>query len=180
MHTLRKERFEKALQLLNEGLKKPHTVKKQDSIHQRIGRLKERYKFGHRYTIKVNTDNNGNAIDIAWTYCATNENDFGEYIIRTSRNDLPAEEISLIHRTLTMIESAFAWLKSDLGLRPNFHQKDSRMSTHAIISVLAYFALAPILYNIEWGGAIVSNSDKKDDHRPWNKPWGWKGIVRKY
>jgi transposase len=178
MHTLRKERFEKALQLLNEGLKKPRTAKKQNSINQRIGRLKERYKIGHLYTINVNTDDNGNAIEIVWTYSASKENEFGEYIIRTSRNDLPAEEISLIHRTLTMIESAFAWLKSDLGLRPNFHQKDSRMSTHAVISVLAYFVLAPILSKIEWGGTFVSNSGKKDNHSPWNKPWGWKGIIR--
>lgn len=178
MHKLRKERFEKALRLLNEGLKKPRTTKKQGSIHERIGRIKERYKIGHMYTIDVTTDNNGNALEIVWGYDASKENEFGEYIIRTSRNDLPVADISLIHRTLTMIESAFAWLKSDLGLRPNFHQKDSRMSTHAIISVLAYFVLAPILNKIEWGGTFVSNCGKKEDHNPWDKPWGWKGVIR--
>ena len=178
MHALRKERFENALSLLNEGLKKPRTTKKQGSIHERIGRLKERCKIGHMYTIDVNTDDNGNATNIAWAYNADKQNQFGEYIIRTSRNDLPAEEISLIHRTLTMIESAFAWLKSDLGLRPNFHQKDSRMSTHAVISVLAYFVLAPILHKIEWGGTFVFCADKLDTHRPWDLPWGWKGIIR--
>lgn len=178
MHTLRKQRFEKALRLLNEGLQKPRTNKKQGSIHERVGRLKERYKIGHMYTIDVKTDDAGNAQEIVWVYDASKENQFGEYIIRTNRTDLPVADISLIHRTLSMIESAFAWLKSDLGLRPNFHQKDSRMSTHAIISVLAYFVLAPILNRIEWGGTFVSNCGKKDDHRPWDKPWGWKGIIR--
>jgi hypothetical protein len=77
-----------------------------------------------------------------------------------------------------MIESAFEWLKSDLGLRPNFHQKDDRMGSHASISVLAYFVLAPILNKLEWGGKFVSSCGKKDDHDPWDKPFGWKGLVR--
>lgn len=178
IHTLRKERFENALRVLNDGLKKPRTIKMHGSIHERIGRLKERYKIGHMYTIEIKADAKGNAIEIVWVYDAGKENNFGEYIIRTSRNDLPEADISMIHRTLTMIESAFAWLKSDLGLRPNFHQKDSRMSTHAVMSVLAYFVLVPILNRIQWGGKFVSCCGKKDDHRPWDIPWGWKGIIR--
>jgi transposase len=177
IHARRKERFEKGLNQLNEGLKKPRTTKNTASIYERIGRLKERYKIGPLYTIEVK-EKNGNAGEIVWTYNAGKEKEFGEYIIRTSRNELPDTDISLIHRTLTMIESAFEWLKSDLGLRPNFHQKDKRMSSHAIISVLAYFVLAPILNKIEWGGKFVSYGAKKEDHSPWNLPFGWKGLVR--
>jgi transposase len=177
IHTLRKERFEKNLKLLNESLRKPRTNKNPGSIHERIGRLKERYKIGHFYTIEVNIAD-GNAHDITWKYNAGKEKEFGEYIIRTSRNELIDTDISLIHRTLTMIESAFEWLKSDLGLRPNFHQKDDRMASHASISVLAYFVLAPILNKLEWGGKFVSYCGKKDDHDPWDKPFGWKGVVR--
>lgn len=176
IHNRRKEQFEKGLNQLHEGLKKPRTKKEISFIHEKIGRLKERYKIGSLYSITVK-DNNGKATEISWVYNGKKENEFGEYIIRTSRNDLVDEEISLIHRTLTMIESAFRWLKSDLGLRPNFHQKDSRMSAHATISVLAYFILAPILNKIEWGGKFVSNCGKKEDHQPWNDIYGWKGII---
>jgi hypothetical protein len=177
IHARRKERFEKGLSKLHEGLKKPRTTKNTASIHERIGRLKERYKTGPLYTIEVK-EKNGNASEIVWKYNGDKEKEFGEYIIRTSRNELPATDISLIHRTLTMIESAFEWLKSDLGLRPNFHQKDTRMSSHAIISVLAYFVLAPILNKLEWGGKFVSYCGKNEDHAPWNVPFGWKGLVR--
>jgi transposase len=177
IHIRRRERFEKELSKLNEGLKKPRTDKKHTSIHERIGRLKERYKIAHFYTIEV-AQENGNASEVKWRYNVGKEKEFGEYIIRTSRTDLFDADISLIHRTLTMIESAFEWLKSDLGLRPNFHKKDSRMSFHAIISVLAYFVLAPILNKIEWGGKFVSYSGKKEDHNPWEEPFGWKGIIR--
>jgi len=177
IHARRKERFEKGLIQLNEGLKKPRTTKNTASIHERIGRLKERYKIGPLYTIEVK-EKNGNASELVWTYNAGKEKEFGEYVIRTSRNELPDTDISLIHRTLTMIESAFEWLKSDLGLRPNFHQKDKRISSHAIISVLAYFVLAPILNKIEWGGKFVSYCGKNENHDPWNVPFGWKGLVR--
>jgi hypothetical protein len=129
------------------------------------------------YTIEVKEEK-GNAYEIVWKYNAEKEKDFGEYIIRTSRTDLEDTEISFIHRTLTMIEASFEWLKSDLGLRPNFHQKDERMTSHAIISVLAYFVLAPILRKLEWGGKFVSYCGKKDDHGPWDKPFGWKGLVQ--
>jgi transposase len=178
IHELRRKRFEKGISELNEGLKKPHATKNLLSIHERIGRLKERYKVGHCYTIDVKGEGD-RAREIAWSYCDVDkEKEFGEYMIRTSRNDLVATDISLVHRTLTMIESAFAWLKSDLGLRPNFHQKDDRMSTHAIISVLAYFVLAPILSKLEWGGKFISSCGKTDDHAPWEIPFGWKGLVR--
>jgi len=177
IHTQRKERFEKGLGKLNEGLKKKRTVKKIAAIHEKIGRLKERYSIGHLYTIDVKEDND-TATEIVWQYNADKEKKFGEYIIRTSRNELDGADLSCIHRTLTMIEAAFAWLKSDLGLRPNFHQKDTRMSAHAAISVLAYFVLAPILNRLEWGGKFVSYCGKKDDHAPWNIPFGWKGLIR--
>lgn len=177
IHTRRKERFEKGLRLLNEGLKKPRTKKIHTSIHERIGRLKERYAIGHYYSIEVKEEN-GTASEIVWKYNVDKEKRFGEYIIRTSRNDLIDTEISLIHRTLSMIESAFEWLKSDLGLRPNFHQKDNRMKTHATISVLAYFLLAPILNKLQWGGKFVSSCDKNDDHDPWDIPYGCKGLLR--
>lgn len=177
IHTRRKNCFEKELRQLNEGLKKTRTRKTHTRIHERIGRLKERYTIGHLYTIDVKEEN-GNAYEIVWQYNAEKEKNFGEYIIRTSRNELVDTEVSSIHRTLTMIEASFEWLKSDLGLRPNFHQKDERMSSHAIISVLAYFVLAPVLKKLEWGGKFISYCGKNDDHAPWDIPFGWKGLVR--
>jgi len=39
---------------------------------------------------------------------------------------------------LTNLESAFRSLKTDLGLRPVFHQIDRRVEGHLFISVLGY------------------------------------------
>lgn len=176
----RKELFEKSLTALNDALGKPRTRKSAASVHERIGRIKERTQVGHLYTIDI-TEENGTVRKISWAYHEQNSKErcLGEYLIRTSRTDLAAEEISLIHRTLTMVESAFAWLKSSLGLRPNFHQKDSRVSAHAGISVLAYFLLAPILHKIQWGGMFIGcKPEMREEHYPWSIPYGWKGITR--
>lgn len=173
----RRNRFEKGLTALNQGLKKPRTQKSYASVLERIGRLKERYKVGNFYTLDVQ-QKDGLAIEIKWRFHADKQKEPGEYLIRTSRKDLLDHELSILHRTLTMIESAFRWLKSELGLRPNYHQLDKRISAHVFISVLAYFVLAPILNKLQWGGEFVGSSDARIDHSPWDDPYGWRGLVR--
>lgn len=176
IHTRRRNKFEEQLCLLNEGLTKPRARNKSTAVYERIGRLKERYKVGQFYTITVR-ESKGKVVQVTWEYKADIAKVPGEYIIRTSRKDLADEDISLVHRTLTMIESAFRWLKSELGLRPNYHILDRRVISHAWISVLAYFALAPVLNRLEWGGEFVSACGKKQHHAPWNKPYGWRGLL---
>lgn len=173
----RRQRFEGELQSLHEGLKRPHTRKKYESVVERIGRLKERYKIGSLYTIEVK-EAGGQATEIKWRYHGGKQKGSGEYIIRTSRTDLEDHEISMLHRTLTIIESAFRWLKSELGIRPNYHQLDRRMSAHICISVLAYFVLAPILAKLNWGGKFIGNDKERETHWPWEIPYGWRGVVR--
>lgn len=177
IYTRRKVAFEKELLALQETITKKGGRKKLSWVYEKIGRIKEKYPVGQHYTINVK-EQDGNACEIVWMYHEEKEKNFGEYIIRTSRKDLAEAELSIIHRTLTMIEASFEWLKSDLGLRPNFHQKDSRVTTHALISVLAYFVVAPILNKLEWGGKFVSYCGNQDDHHPWAVPYGWKGLVR--
>jgi len=173
----RRTRFEGELASMREGLSKPGTRKKIESVLERLGRIKERYKVGSLYTIEV-TESEGKAVDIKWQFHKEKRKGPGEYLLRTSLTELKEEELSLLHRTLTMVESAFRWLKSELGIRPNYHQLDRRMASHVFISVLAYFFLAPILNKLQWGGNFIGNSETKEDHAPWNIPYGWRGLVR--
>ena len=174
----RRQRFEKALSALRDGLSKPGTHKSYASICERIGRLKERYKVGPLYTIHVDQKDE-QATGIRFSFNKAKAADPGHYLIRTSRNDLGEKELSLIHRTLTMIESAFRWLKSDLGMRPNFHQRDNRIEAHIFISVLAYFVLAPILNKLDWGGQFIGHTEqlKTVPHSNWDIPYGWHSVV---
>ncbi len=172
----RKYKFEKGLRLLNAGLTKPRTQKKYDSILERIGRLKQKFKMGNFYTINV-TKEEEKATSITWTFLKDNPQEPGEYILRTSRKDLSDEQISMLHRTLTMIESSFRWIKMSLGMRPNYHQLDKRMSAHVFISVLAYFVMTPILHKLHWGGNFVSAKETKREYSDWEIPYGWNGIA---
>ena len=62
----------------------------------------------------------------------------GSYILRT-KTDLGEEEIWSIYTMLTRIEDAFRSLKSELGLRPVYHQKEDRVDAHIIY---LYFGLS--------------------------------------
>ena len=76
----------------------------------------------------------------------------GEYVIRTSRQDLSLEEIWHIYMTLTRAESGFKSLKGDLGLRPVFHQIESRVDAHVFITILGYHLLRSISFYLETRG----------------------------
>lgn len=68
----------------------------------------------------------------------------GAYVIETSHSELDAVAIWKLYMTLTRVEDAFRHLKSDLGLRPVYHQLGRRTAAHLFVSVLAYHLLASI------------------------------------
>jgi len=76
----------------------------------------------------------------------------GNYLLKTNRTDLNADEIWKLYVTLTRIENAFRDLKSYLGLRPNQHQKEDRVDGHIFISILAYHLLHAIEYMLRAQG----------------------------
>ena len=57
-----------------------------------------------------------------------------------------------IYIMLTDLEAAFRCLKSELGLRPIYHQKTSRVDSHIFISIIAYHILHTIRYRLKAHG----------------------------
>ncbi len=82
----------------------------------------------------------------------------GNYLLKTNRLDLNQHEIWHLYMMLTRVENAFRDLKSYLGLRPNFHQKENRVDGHIFISILAYHILHSIEYTLR----------QKGDHSRWS------------
>lgn len=76
----------------------------------------------------------------------------GCYVLRTDRANLNAEEIWRLYVTLSHAEEAFCALKGDLGLRPNFHQKEWRVDAHIFITVLAYHLWKFITHTLSKAG----------------------------
>jgi len=81
----------------------------------------------------------------------------GCYVLRTDRCDMSADELWHLYMTLSKAENGFRALKSECGLRPNYHQIEPRVDAHIFISILAYQLQRFILYTLEQQG----------DHRNW-------------
>jgi transposase len=120
-------------------------LKAPDSIHQAIGRLRERYPRVARY---YRIDYEPEQAQLSWqedsARKARAEQLDGAYLLKTDRRDLSAEEIWRIYRLLTRVEAAFRTLKSPLLERPIFHQLEYRTQTHIFLCVLAYHLLVCI------------------------------------
>lgn len=62
----------------------------------------------------------------------------GQYLLRSNLTGDDPAELWRNYMNLVRIEESFCTLKSDLGLRPIFHQLDGRIEAHVFISFLAY------------------------------------------
>lgn len=86
----------------------------------------------------------------------------GAYFIRTTLKGEDEETIWKIYNTLREIEATFRTLKSDLKMRPVFHQKDIYSEAHIYGSLLAYMIVNTIRNKLKAKGI-------RDD---------WSNIVR--
>jgi transposase len=114
-------------------------------VHERIGRLKERYSRVARYYDFLFDEDKGelSITENAERKELAKELD-GSYIIRTDRNNLTNQEVWQTYMMLTRVESAFRDMKSPLLERPIFHQLERRVQTHIFVCLLAYHLLALI------------------------------------
>ena len=136
-------RFEKHLKELHEGLSRPRTHKKMEKIWARIGRLKAHSSgAGQHYHIEVTADESGQqATAVSWELrpvAGSKLTHPGVYCLRSNQTDWDAETMWRSYIMLTDLEAVFRSLKSELGLRPIFHQKQRRSNGHLFITVLAY------------------------------------------
>jgi len=76
----------------------------------------------------------------------------GVYCLRSNVLDWDAETMWRTYMTLTEAEAVFRALKSELGLRPVYHQKQHRANGHLFISVLAYQAVCVLCTRMKANG----------------------------
>jgi hypothetical protein len=152
------KRFEEGLELIRSGLSKKNGTKNYDKVLERIGRLKERSHGIHRYYDIEVPKNDQIATDIRWSFSRADEADerySGRYYLRTSRDDLDEKSLWELYITLGGIEDSFRSLKGELGLRPVFHFKESRIKAHLFITVLAYHLLSGIRHRLREHGYLA-------------------------
>ena len=135
------QRFEAKLAALAAGLSKKGCIKRYDTVMQRIGRLQEKYaRVAHEYDIQVEkAEKGGHATRL--TFVRTRHRahtDAGVYCLRTNLCDWDAERLWRTYIMLTDLEAVFRSMKSELGMRPVYHQTTARVEGHLWITLLAY------------------------------------------
>jgi transposase len=73
----------------------------------------------------------------------------GHYLLRTN---LVAEDPAVLwdrYMQLVQVEAAFKCLKSDLGIRPIYHQLEHRVEAHILIAFLAYCLTATLKHRLQ-------------------------------
>lgn len=146
-------RFEEEVSLLQQGLHKKGRLKNFEKVTEKVGRIKEKYKkISHLYKMTIKKEDQGNnACSIQWDLKEVKEKNTlkGTYCLRTSIQHFNELKIWNIYIMLTEVEAAFRCMKSELGMRPIFHQKEKRVDGHLFITVLAYHLVHAIRYQLK-------------------------------
>ena len=79
----------------------------------------------------------------------------GAYMLRTNLEAGTAEELWSRYMQLTEAEALFRALKSELSIRPLFHQKEPRVKAHVMVAFLGYALWVTLKHLLKRRSAIV-------------------------
>src|ERR1035437_1400778 len=177
-----RSRFEAGLQQIADSLTKKGGVKQEDKVHQRIGRLKQKYPSIQRYfdietEVKeeaetkrkkknAEPDKEKKRIVTSVKWAIKEDVDInarsGVYFLRTSLESKSEENVWQFYNIIREIEATFRVLKTDLDLRPIYHKKDENTMAHLHLGLLAYWLVNTVRHQLKQDG-IHS---------------GWREIIR--
>ena len=143
------DRFEQGLKAIKESLEKKRGIKTVQKVYERIGRLKSKYpRVSNSFIIKTEKDKDL-VKKISWIIKEPEKEEKGIYFIRTNILN-PSEKVMWdIYNTIREIESTFRCLKTELSIRPNYHQKDENIEPHIHLGILAYQIVSVIRYQLK-------------------------------
>src|SRR6266436_1687251 len=144
MHARFCRRIEDGLTRLGHRLTRARRPLERSRLERQLGRLLERNaRAAGRYVIDFVTDPTVPAgLGLTWT--ARPEWDDrarwseGCYVLRTNIADWSAEDLWRTYIQLTDAEAAFRIQKSELAIRPVWHQRADRVQAHILVCFLAY------------------------------------------
>lgn len=145
------KRYEAELLALAEAIHKKGGTKNIAKVYERLGRIKERYPASNKHYDIVIQEKDQVATLITYTRkpLPPTKQTHGVYFLRTTLKPSDEKKFWEIYNTLTEVEATFRTLKTDLSLRPVYHQKDDRTKAHIFLGVLAYMVVNTIRYKLK-------------------------------
>lgn len=152
-----KERFELELAKARESLGKPRGKKNYEKVIERVGRAIGKYpSIAKYYVIEYERDeaNKENMKDIRWRIALPEsvDKDNGVYFLRTNVDKIDEKTTWNYYNLIREIECTNRQLKTDLNLRPIYHQKDKASDAHLFLGLLAYWIVNTIRHKLKGHG----------------------------
>src|SRR6202049_2820888 len=139
-----RERFSTRMEVALEALKKSIAsgrLKDRYKMERRLGRIQARHSQVNDL-FEVTLRDTPAGVRLQWEMKKDREawRDLreGAYMLRTNLQADSAEQMWAMYMQLTEAEASFRALKSELSIRPLFHQKESRVKAHVLVAFLGY------------------------------------------
>ena len=153
-----KQWFEDELQKIKDSLTKKNGTKNYVRVIERVGRARKKYPSISKYYVIDYTpgqpENPKNMMDIQWRIAVPEnvDKDSGIYFLRTNVDDFDEKTTWDYYNLTREIECTNRQLKTDLNLRPIYHQKDEHSDAHLFLGLLAYWIVNTIRYRLKQTG----------------------------
>jgi transposase len=149
-------------------------LKDADKVIEQVGRLRERWPAASKFaSVEVPRDDGGCAERVTWDYDRSKLKSAlardGAYLLLSDQATWSPEQLWSAYMQLTRAEEAFRAMKSNLLLRPMWHQLSGRIQAHVFVCVLAY-ALWKALDHMLHQAGLMTCIRKPDPHRPQASP----------
>ena len=144
MHLRFAQRIELGLERLGRRIGRARQALERGKLERQIGRLLERNaRAAGRYLIELEPDPARPAgVRLRWSarpeWDDWARHSEGCYVLRTNIRDWDVEQLWRTYVQLSEAEAAFRIHKSELSLRPIWHQREDRVQAHILVCFLAY------------------------------------------
>jgi transposase len=151
-------RMEAALQVLEKSIASGR-LKDRYKMERRLGRIQARHsQVNDLFAVTLRDTATG--VRLVWKIQEERKvwRDLreGAYMLRTNLQADSAEELWSKYMQLTEAEASFRALKSELSIRPLFHQKEPRVKAHVLVAFLGYALWVTLKHLLKRRPAIVS------------------------
>lgn len=144
MHERFSKHIEAGLESMARRIAKSKRALDRGVLERQIGRLLQRNaRAAARYSVSIEDDDRGDSgLRLQWTthpeWDEWANHSEGTYILRSNVHEWSDEELWKTYIQLTEAEAAFRIHKSDLAIRPIWHQKAERIKAHILVCFLGY------------------------------------------
>src|ERR1700693_4498854 len=156
-----RNRFSSSMEKALQGLQKTIALgrlKDRNKMERRLGKIQARHpSVNDLYDVSLRDTTEG--VRLFWQMKEDRKNwresREGAYLLRTNLQANTAEELWAKYMQLTEAEASFRALKSELSIRPLFHQLEPRVKAHVMVAFLGYALWVTLKHQLKRRPPIV-------------------------